>query len=140
MKRICVLFAVSVALLAAASPVGRITSSGDLKIAGSSIPATAAAALPVVAGDTIATSDRPAVIVFADSTRALIEPNSRVQVEPAGASAKLRVLSGSAGLALTSASRNRAALACAPKPPCRSKSHGWDHDDRDDDHGFGNDQ
>jgi len=140
MKRICVLFAVSALVLAAASPVGRITSSGNLRIAGSSIPATAAAALPVVAGDSIETSDFPAMIVFADNSRAVIEPNSLVQLEPAGASVSLRVLSGSAGLAVTSASRDRAALACAPKhPPQRSKScppghHGWDGNC-----GFGND-
>jgi hypothetical protein len=125
MKRMCVLFAVIAALLVAAGPVGRITSSGDLRIAGSSIPATAAAALPVVAGDTIATSAFPAVIVFSDRSRVTIEPNSRVQLEPAGASVKLRVLSGSAGLVGTSASADRATLACKPKkPPKCSRSDG----------------
>ena len=140
MKRICVLFALIAALLAAAGPVGRITSSGDLKIAGSSIPATAAAALPVVVGDTIATSAFPAVIVFSDRSRMTIEPNSRVQVEPVGASVRLRVLSGSAGLVGTSASRDRAALACAPKhPEPRSKRCPPGHDGRDGNCGFGND-
>lgn len=140
MKRICVLFAAIAALLAAAGPVGRITSSGDLKIGGSSIPATAAAALPVVAGDTIATSAFPAVIVFSDRSRVTIEPNSRVQLEAPGASAKLRVLSGSAGLAETSASRDRAALACRPRQPePRSKSCPPGHNGRDGNCGFGND-
>ena len=139
MKSLSVLIAAGAMLLTAADPVGRITSSGALTVAGSTIPATAAAALPVVAGDAIATSDSRAVIVFSDRSRATIEPNSRVQLEAAGASVKLRVLSGSAALVETSASRDRAAAAL-PRPPMpRSSRCPPGHDSIDGNCGFGND-
>ena len=130
MKRVCVLFAVIAAVLGAADPVGRITSSGAVTVNGSPVPATAVASLPVVAGDEIATSNAAAVIVFADRSRAVIEPNSRVTLEANGVSLRARIVSGPAsGLAssLQSAARIGAAVAAALSKFCPDGSP-KDHD------------
>ena len=139
MKRMLVLFAVIAALLAASGPVGRITSSGAVTVNGSPVPATAVASLPVVAGDEIATSSAAAVIVFADNSRATIEPNSRVKLEANGASVKSRILSGPAsGLAssLQSAARIGAAVATKRSKSCPEPPN---DDPRDRNCGKGND-
>ena len=135
MKRVCVLFASIAALLAAASPAGRITSSGAVTVNGSPVPATAVATLPVVAGDEIATSSAAAIIVFADRSRAMIEPHSRVKLEANGASVTLRTLSAPAsGLAssLQSVAQAGAAVLAERSKSCK---------DSPDDHncGKGND-
>ena len=85
-------------VLMAADPVGRVTSSGALTLNGKAVPATAVSSLPVVAGDEIATSGSPAMIYFTDSSRATLEPNSRVKLEGGSSSVALRVLSGSVDL------------------------------------------
>ena len=121
MKRMLVLFAVIAALLAAAGPVGRITSSGAVTVNGSPVPATAVASLPVLAGDEIATSSAAALIVFADRSRAMVEPNSRVKLEAHGASVSMRVLSAPAsGLAssVRSVARIGAAVAAPASKSC----------------------
>jgi hypothetical protein len=129
MKRTCVLFALVAALLAAAAPAGRITSSGALTVNGTPVPATAVASLPVVAGDEIATSSSAAVIVFADRTRAVIEPNSRVKLEANGASVRARLLSGPAGglpTSLKSVARTGAATCPTRSDHCGDKD--WSGD------------
>ena len=125
MKRMCLLFAVIAVVLAAAGPVGRITSSGAVTVNGNPVPATAVASLPVVAGDEIATSSAAAVIVFPDRSRATIEPNSRVKLEASGVSLSVRAISGalsSQASSLHSAVRIGAAVAATrskscPEPP-----------------------
>lgn len=124
MKGICVLFALIAAVVTAAGPVGRLTSSGPVTLNGKPLPETAVASLPVVAGDGIATLSAAAVIVFMDRSRAMIQPNSQVQLEPAGASVQLRVLSGSAAMVGTSASIDRATVSCA-RPRPRSRRCWW---------------
>lgn len=121
MKRMCVLFAVIAALLVASGPVGRITSSGAVTVNGSPVPATAVASLPVMAGDEIATTSAAAVIVFADRSRATIEPNSRVQLEAKGASATLRILSRPVDgrASLKSVARTGAAVADSRSKSCK---------------------
>jgi hypothetical protein len=139
MKRICVLFALIAALLAAAAPAGRITSSGALTVNGTPVPAAAVASLPLVAGDEIATSSSAAVIVFADRTRAVIEPNSRVKLEANGASVRARLLSGPAGglpSSLQSAARIGAAAATKRSKTCPPPPN---DDPRDRNCGKGND-
>jgi hypothetical protein len=85
-------------VLMAADPVGRVTSSGPLTLNGKAVPATAVSSLPVVTGDEIVTSSSSALIFFGDKSRATIESNSRVKLEPNGSSVTLRVLSGSVDL------------------------------------------
>ena len=99
MKYLCLLILMMMtAVLMAADPVGRVTSSGPLTLNGRAVPATAVSSLPVVAGDEIVTSSSPAMIYFSDKSRATLEPNSRVKLEFSGSSETLRVLSGSVDL------------------------------------------
>ena len=122
MKRVCVLSIVIAVMLAAAGPVGRITSSGAVTVNGSPVPATAVASLPVVAGDEIATSSAAAVIVFPDRSRVTIEPNSSVKLEANGASLSLRALSGalsSQASSLHSAVQTGAAVAATRSKSCK---------------------
>jgi hypothetical protein len=114
-------------LLMAASPLGRVSSSGPLTLNGKAVPATAVASLPVTAGDEIATSSSAAMIYFADKSRATIAPNSKIKLESHNASVALRIVSGSVDLKRAEGSRislieaaRTAALGTAsgrPSPP-----------------------
>lgn len=118
MRYLCLLIVMTPLVLMAADPVGRITSSGPLTLDGKAVPATAASSLALVAGDEVATSSSGATIFFADRSRAMIAPNSRVKLEPYGSSVALRVLSGTAELRRAKSSRVTliAPIVSAPKP------------------------
>ena len=112
-------------LLMAASPLGRISSSGPLTLNGKAVPVTAAVSLPVVAGDEIATSSSAAMIYFADKSRATIAPNSKIKLETDNALVALRIVSGSVDLRRAVGSRinlidtaRSAALSTANGKPC----------------------
>ena len=119
MRYLCLLIVMTPLALMAADPVGRITSSGPLTLDGKAVPVTAASSLPLVAGDEIATSDSTATIFFADKSRAMIAPNSRVKLEPNGSSVALRVLSGSVDLNRATSSQ---VTVIAPNLPAAPKA------------------
>jgi hypothetical protein len=155
MKYLCVLIVMMTAAVPlAANPLGRITSSGSVMLNGKLVPATAAASLPVVAGDEIVTSKSSAKIYFDDKSSATIEPNSRLKLEAHNSSVSLRVFAGSVDLKRAEGSRislvqpnrptpmhsgakdhdkSRSEHKRHPKPPPRSP-HGPPGHDHDHDH------
>jgi hypothetical protein len=99
MKYIClVIFMMTAAVVMAAVPLGRVTSSGPLTVNGKAVPATAVSSLPVVVGDEVATSSSSAMIYFADKSRAAIAPNSRIKVEMRNSAPVLHILAGDVDL------------------------------------------
>src|SRR5258706_7874462 len=80
----------------AASPVGRLTSSGAIEISGKTVPAIAASSVALVDGDEIITLNNAAFLQFSNGGRVEINPNTRSRVTSTSDGFVLRVLSGSA--------------------------------------------
>jgi len=98
MVRVFAVTLVGAVLAWAADPVAKVTSAGPIELSGSAVPAPAVAALPVVAGDQITTSNAAALVVFRDRSRLTVAPNSSVKVEGGAAGIRLRIANGGAAL------------------------------------------
>jgi hypothetical protein len=79
----------------AASPIGRLTSSGAIEISGKTVPAIAASSVVLVEGDEIVTLNSAAFVQLSNGGRVQINPNSRSRVASTSDGVVLRVLSGS---------------------------------------------
>ncbi len=67
--------------LSAAEQVGTITASGPFQLRAAAVPASAAAALPLLDGDEVVTADSTAIIKLWDSSRVGMGENARVKVQ-----------------------------------------------------------
>ena len=64
----------------AAEQVGTITASGPFQLRGAAVPASAAAALPLLDGDEVVTADSTAIMQLLDSSRVGMGEDSEVKV------------------------------------------------------------
>ena len=85
MRRQNVLFVACALALAsgasAAEQIGTITASGPFQLRGAAVPASAAAALPLLNGDEVLTMDSTAILQFLDFSRVGMGENSQVKVQ-----------------------------------------------------------
>jgi hypothetical protein len=103
--RICVLLA-SAATLMAAPSIATVTSAVAFVLDGHAMAAPGVTSFPVVAGDTVATSGGPAVLLFPDGSRVKLGQNSSVEVD-ADAGLKVVLLVGSLDFTLVPGSHLR---------------------------------
>ena len=75
----------------AASSVGKMTASGSVQLNGVQLPVEGVPSWPLVLGDEIATTARPATIMLNDGSRVYVEKNSRVALRK-GLAQKIQVL------------------------------------------------
>ena len=75
----------------AASSVGKMTASGSVQLNGVQLPVEGVPSWPLVLGDEIATTARPATIMLNDGSRVYVEKNSRVAMKK-GLAGKIQVL------------------------------------------------
>lgn len=83
----------------AAQPVGSITASGAIRLAGADIPSSAARSLTLASGDVVETLSSTAVVMLPDSSRVLLEKNTRLRVK--AVNGKTRVILEQGGLHYT---------------------------------------
>ena len=85
MRRQNVLFVACALALAsgasAAEQIGTITASGPFQLRGAAVPASAAAALPLLNGNEVVTTDSTAIMQLLDSSRVGMGENSQVKVQ-----------------------------------------------------------
>ena len=81
----------------AASLVGKMTASGSVQLNGVQLPVEGVPSWPLVLGDEIATTSRPATIMLNDGSRVYVEKNSRVALKK-GLAEKIQVLLMAGGL------------------------------------------
>lgn len=102
--RSLVIAVVFVSLALAATPVATVSTSGSFKLNGTPVPNAGVSEWPVSAGDEIATSAEPALILFQDGTRVIVNRNTHVRLHKDG-SAGVDVLAGAASYKALSASK-----------------------------------
>ncbi len=88
----------------AATPVASVTSSDSFQLNGVPVSMVGIRNWPVAIGDEIATSGSPAVLLFPDMSRIVLEKNSRVKLEPSGSQTNVRVVQGDVRFDLAPAS------------------------------------
>jgi hypothetical protein len=83
-------------VLAAAGPIGSVTSPDTFTLRGHSVPAAGIPNWPVMVGDEIATSSSPAMVQFRDGSRVVLSQNSKAKIEQTNGTTTFRLQSGSA--------------------------------------------
>lgn len=78
----------------AASPVGKLSASAGVSIAGSEISFKGIPSWPILAGDQIRTSSSMAMLILSDGSQVRIAPNSSVRIETTAGKQTVRVLEG----------------------------------------------
>lgn len=104
MMRAMLAFVLSVSGALAATPVASVTSSDSFQLNGVPVSMVGIRNWPVAIGDEIATSGSPAVLLFPDMSRIVLEKNSRVKLEPSGGQTNVRVVQGDVRFDLAPAS------------------------------------
>ncbi len=115
--RVTLWLVLTVALALAAGPIASVGTSDTLSLNGVSIAPAGVPSWPLVAGDTLATSGAPAVILFQDKTRLTLEKNSRVKLDREGGHLLVRLLEGALAYRLTPGSQLRFANLGRPAMP-----------------------
>jgi hypothetical protein len=92
-------------LSALASSVATVTSGSVFSLDGHSITTPGVSSFPVILGDTVATSQGPAVLFFEDGSTVKLATNSTVKIDGTSASPKLFLLAGSLDYELVAGSK-----------------------------------
>lgn len=104
----------------AGAPLATITSGSSFELSGVNVPVASVPSWPLVAGDEVATTTQPAVLLFQDRSRVTLDKNSRAKLEQDGKQTRLRLLRGALKYSLAPASALRIFAADRPAPPTGS--------------------
>lgn len=94
MTRLIFAMTLTCALLVAAPPIAKYTSAGPFLLSGTSVPTDGIPNWPLVAGDEIVTKQAPGEADFADGTRILVLPNTRITFDRNGNRTLVRLMKG----------------------------------------------
>jgi ferric-dicitrate binding protein FerR (iron transport regulator) len=86
----------------AATPIGKISATEGVSVAGAAVSFRGIPAWPIVGGDEIRTSAAGATLMLSDGSQFRIAPNSVVRVEDSGGKQTVRVTEGSMHVAKAS--------------------------------------
>jgi len=92
--KLALAFCLIVAVATAATPAGRVSSGGPVRLSGIELPVAGVPSWPIIVGDKVETTLYPAVILLRGGERIAVDENSNVAVEGDSGQIKVRLLEG----------------------------------------------